>query len=279
MLTIGIPAYNEEKSIKNTILNILPQINKNDELLIVASGCTDNTVNIVKSINNKRIKIITQSERRGKVSGTNIILANAKGEIIILIDADVIISKESIKKIVSNFDDPQVGASCARVANFQKITLFDKIQGLGWEGLDQQKREENKKGTFYALNGYLQAIKNGIVNQLDEKYLLDDALLGWEIKNKGYKIIYDYEICAYVKAAQNLKDYIAQKSRNRVGWWQMTKKGMKIKERRNFKQLKYLFKSPYAWLYVSLDILIWIKAYIDFHLGKSYWQEIKSSKI
>ena len=279
MLTIGIPAYNEEKSIKKTILNILPQIDKNDQLLVVASGCTDNTVGVVNSINDQRIKVITQKERKGKVSGTNTILSNALGQIIVLIDADVIISKGSIKKLVENLEDKQVGATCARVANFQRKTLFDKIQGLGWEGLDQQKKEENIKGTFYALNGYLMAIKKGIVDQIDEKFLLDDALLGWEIKEKGYKVIYESKVCAHVKAAQNLKDYIAQKARNRIGWWQMTKKGMKINERRNVKQLKFLFKSFYAWLYIGLDFLIWIKAFIDFQRNKTYWEPIKSSKI
>jgi len=279
MKSIGIPAYNEEKSIKNTISSLLPQLNPQDELIVVASGCTDKTVDIVNNFNDPRVKIIIQEKREGKVSAVNKILEKAKGDIIVLADADVSIPKDAISKLLYNFNDPKVGATCARVANFQRKTLFDKIQGFGWIALDHQKRKEDKKGTFYALNGYLVAIRNNIVSELDESFLLDDALMGWEIKKKGYKVIYESDTCAYVKAAQSLSDYIAQKSRNRVGWWQMTKKGMKINERRNLKQLKYLFTNLYSWPYISLDFLIWLKAFIDFRKKKSYWKEIKSSKI
>lgn len=279
MITCGIPAYNEEKSIKRTILTILPQLNEKDELIVVASGCTDNTVEEVKSINEPRIRIIIQKERKGKVSAINIILKEAKGEIIVLCDADVIISKGSIKRLVNHLKDEKVGATCGQVKSYSKNSFFDKVQDAGWIALNEQKIEENKKGVFYALNGYLMAIKRGIVEKINEKFLLDDSPLGWLIKQKGYKIIYDPRAQVYVKAAQNLKDFINQKARNRIGWWQLTQEGMAITERRNIKQLRYLFRNIYFWFYIPLDFFIWIKAYIDFKRKKRYWEKIESSKI
>lgn len=279
MKTIGIPAYNEEKSIAKTIKAILPDLDPEDEIIVVASGCTDKTIEVVNQIGDPRIKIIEQKERKGKISAINIILSKAQSKIIVFADADIIPSAGAIQRIVKNLNHPKVGASCAKVESYQRKTILDKIQGFGWEALNDQKVKENKKGTFYALNGYLAAVKKDIVKKLDESYLLDDALLGFEIKKKGYKIIYDPNAKVYVKAAQTFHDYINQKARNRLGWWQMTKKGMKISERRNFGQLKYLFKRIYAWPYIALDLIIWIKAYIDFKRGKSYWKEIKSSKI
>lgn len=40
MITIGIPTYNEEKVIVKAINSVLPQISEEDEVIIVASGCT-----------------------------------------------------------------------------------------------------------------------------------------------------------------------------------------------------------------------------------------------
>lgn len=277
--SIGIPAYNEEKSIKKTISHILPQLDDSDEIIVVASGCTDNTINVVKSIKDDRIDIVIQKKREGKVAAINEILMKANNELIFLIDADVIIAKDSIKKLENNLSKENVGATCARVQSYRRETLFDKIQDAGWIGLNDQKIEENKKGTFWALNGYLVGTKKSIAPQIDKKFLLDDAPLGWLIKKKGYKIIYDQKAVSYVLAVQSFKDFIKQKSRNRIGWWQMTKEGMKISERRNIKQLKYLFKNPYAWLYIALDLVAWAKAWWDYKHQRTYWDKVESSKI
>ena len=279
MISVGIPAYNEEKSIKRTILNILPQLSYNDELIVVASGCADKTIEKVKEIFDQRIRLIKQKERKGKIAGTNIILKESRGEIIVLIDADVIVEKHGIKKLVNDLKDKKVGAACAKVENYQEKTFFDKVQGAGWIGLNEQKIRENKRQEFYALNGYLMAVKKGIINKLDKNFLLDDALLGWTIKQKGYRLIYDPDVKVYVKAAQNFSDFVKQKKRNRIGWWQMNKLGMPITHRRNIKQIKFVFKNFYAFFYILFDLYVWTKAYVDFKQEKLDWEKIKSSKI
>mgnify|MGYP001590781332 FL=1 len=80
MITVGIPTYNEENSIAKCINSILPQIKKDDEVIVVASGCTDNTVLEIKKImeKDKRVKLIIETERKGKSSALNEIIKNAK---------------------------------------------------------------------------------------------------------------------------------------------------------------------------------------------------------
>jgi len=277
--SVGIPAYNEEKSIKKTIQHILPQLSHEDELLIIASGCTDNTVPDVKSIGDPRIKIIEEQERAGKVAAINKIMRIASNETIIMIDADVIIDKNAIGIIENTLKGENVGATCGKVVSYRLETLFDKIQNAGWTGLHDQKVKENKEGTFWALNGYLVGVKKSLAPQIDLKFLLDDALVGWLIKNKGYQVVYQPQAISYVLAVQNFRDFIKQKARNRIGWWQLTREGMKISERRNLKQLKFIFKNPYAILYIMLDLIAWTKAWWDFKHDRMYWEKVESSKI
>ncbi len=277
--TVGIPAYNEGKSIKKTIQTILPQLEEGDELLVIASACTDDTVFQVKSINDPRIKIIEETERAGKVAAINKIMRQALNEIIIMIDADVIIAADAIKIIENTLRDEKVAATCGKVASYRLKTLFDKIQNAGWIALNEQKIAENNAGKFWALNGYLVGVKKSIAPQIDTKFLLDDALVGWLIKKQGHRVIYQPQAVAYVLAVQSISDFIKQKARNRIGWWQLTREGMKISERRNLSQIKYIFKNPYTILYIILDIMAWTKAWWDFKHNRTYWEKIESSKI
>ena len=78
-VSIGIFVYNEEKNIRN-ILNAL--LNQNlmrisiSEIVVVSSGSTDQTDEIVKDLSkrNKKIKLIVQKKREGKASAINLFL-------------------------------------------------------------------------------------------------------------------------------------------------------------------------------------------------------------
>ena len=60
VVSIVMPVYNAEKTIKGAIESILSQTYKNFELIVVNDGSTDNTEKIVKTFNDKRIKYIFQ---------------------------------------------------------------------------------------------------------------------------------------------------------------------------------------------------------------------------
>ncbi len=57
-ISVAIATYNGEKYIKEQLESILKQLNKNDEIIISDDGSADKTIEIAKSFNDKRIKII-----------------------------------------------------------------------------------------------------------------------------------------------------------------------------------------------------------------------------
>ena len=63
MVTIVIPLYNKEQSIRNTILSVLAQSYVDFELLVVDDGSTDNSAAVVRKMaeNDNRIRLIQQS--------------------------------------------------------------------------------------------------------------------------------------------------------------------------------------------------------------------------
>ncbi len=87
LVSIIMPAYNAEKTIKESIQSVLEQTYQEWELLIVNDGSMDNTVSVIESYDDKRIKLINQ--KNGGVSNArNNALRQANGVYIAFLDSD-----------------------------------------------------------------------------------------------------------------------------------------------------------------------------------------------
>lgn len=87
MFSIVIPLYNKEVSVSNTIRSVLDQTITDFEILIVNDGSTDNSLEVVKNINDSRIRIIDKSNG-GVSSARNRGIKEAKFKWICFLDAD-----------------------------------------------------------------------------------------------------------------------------------------------------------------------------------------------
>ena len=87
MNSICIATYNGEKYIKEQLTSILSQINIDDEVIISDDGSTDQTTEIIKSLNDSRIKLIKGDFHNFTFNFENAI-KQAKGEYIFLADQD-----------------------------------------------------------------------------------------------------------------------------------------------------------------------------------------------
>lgn len=88
MNSVCIATYNGEKYIEDQLLSILSQIGKDDEVVVSDDGSTDNTLNIINSISDSRIKLIHNDSKRGFSENFVNALKNASGEYIFLSDQD-----------------------------------------------------------------------------------------------------------------------------------------------------------------------------------------------
>ena len=86
-VSVIIPAYNAEETIKETIHSVLAQTYQNLELIVVNDGSTDNTLEMLQKIDDKRLKIHS-IENRGLPAARNFGLSVAIGKYISFIDAD-----------------------------------------------------------------------------------------------------------------------------------------------------------------------------------------------
>lgn len=92
-VAIGIPAYNEENNIQNLLSSLIKQKQTNfviQEIIVVDDGSQDQTVQKIKSLNNKKIRLITNNIRRGQVFCQNLIFENSSDDITVILEADTL---------------------------------------------------------------------------------------------------------------------------------------------------------------------------------------------
>lgn len=109
--SVLVPVFNEEARIKPLIKQILkqdlPKNYKLSSILVIASGCTDKTVPIVKKLSKKfeKVQLKVRKERKGKVSAINHGLDLIETETVIMLSGDLLIEKPPLKIFLKNLKE------------------------------------------------------------------------------------------------------------------------------------------------------------------------------
>lgn len=99
-----IPAFNEEKYLGETLRSVKRQTFKDYEIIVIANGCTDQTVKIAKEFTQK----VFDLKKKGVCLAKNFGLNKSKGKIIIFLDADTQLEKNALEIIHQEFQDPAI---------------------------------------------------------------------------------------------------------------------------------------------------------------------------
>ncbi len=102
-ISVCIATYNGEKYIKQQLNSILCQLEERDEVIISDDSSTDNTVQIIESFKDKRIKIFREQKFKSPIYNFENAISKATGDIIFLSDQDDIWHKTKVHKIKQYF--------------------------------------------------------------------------------------------------------------------------------------------------------------------------------
>ena len=106
LVSVCIPAYNNAAYIKETIDSVLNQTYSNLELIICDDKSKDDTVQVIESIHDDRMKLYKNEKNLGMSGNWNHCLSKCRGEFIKLICADDILAKNCLEKDCLNFSRP-----------------------------------------------------------------------------------------------------------------------------------------------------------------------------
>jgi cellulose synthase/poly-beta-1,6-N-acetylglucosamine synthase-like glycosyltransferase len=216
-MSIGICAYNEEKSIGQLLDNLLTQqgLPAESEIIVMCDGCTDKTEEIVASFSEKdsRIRMITEPERKGKAPALNRLLRSYRGDAFIHIDADHIPSNGAIIRLFKLLKDNRIGAAQGCQLPINQNEFMDRL-GTTISGLHIYAQEYfNSRAIGQHLGGGLFAIKRGVCDNVPEDIVNDDAYMGVMCNRKNLRVIFDKTSRVHFQSPRTVLELLAQRRR------------------------------------------------------------------
>jgi cellulose synthase/poly-beta-1,6-N-acetylglucosamine synthase-like glycosyltransferase len=213
VVSILIMAYNEEGCIREKIENAFETDYPKDklEIIVASNGTTDRTDEIVREYEHRGVKLFSYKQA-GKTNAENLTIPKARGEIIVLSDANSIYEKDAIKKMVSYFADERVGIVAGRLQYISSDTMTGKGESLYWNYDGFVKRLESKLGTTLVAHGGTMAFRKKLYEPINEA-LTEDFILPIRLIGKGYLHIFEPTAVIMEKAAEKGKEEYARKRR------------------------------------------------------------------
>lgn len=221
-VTIGVCAHNEERNIENSLKAISSQQIEDfsiKEILVVSSGSTDRTNEIVRKYMeiDHRVSLIIQERREGKYSAVNEIIREAKGDIIVLVNADNILADSSLAHLLSPFKDESVGMAGGHPV---PVNSPDTLAGFAVRMLWDL---HHKVSLIVPKTGELIAFRN-FKFQLPEGTNTDEDWIRMEIERRGFKVVYVPEAIVYNRGPETVREFLKQRVRVNIGEMYMKKR-------------------------------------------------------
>lgn len=221
-VTIAVPAHNEATVIAKTIASLQhlrhPRGPAFLEILVVDDGSTDATADIARSAPPGPIDVRVISQPPSKKAGAlNRAFTEARGEIVVVIDADTVADSGLMEAMLPHFADPMIGAVAGNVKVGNQRTLFGRLQALEYVvSLNLDRRAQAAANVMAVVPGAAGAFRKSAVigaGGYSTDTLVEDADLTVSLLAAGWKIPYESRAIAYTEAPQTMTDVVRQRRR------------------------------------------------------------------
>jgi cellulose synthase/poly-beta-1,6-N-acetylglucosamine synthase-like glycosyltransferase len=223
------------------------------ELLVGSDGSSDRTNDILEEFSkgHESFHFIAFRKRRGKPAVINELRDRARGDILIMTDAQVLFTPDTIFELVKHYRNDQIGLVGANILN----TRIDK-SGISYQEWSFMSREIRLKyhegkvwGTMIGAYGACYSIRNEYYTNVPEGYSVDDFYITMKVLEKKKKCILEMKAIGYENVPNRLSEEFRRKIRIAAG---------------NFQNLKTFYKllwPPYtgvAFSFFSHKVLRWL---------------------
>lgn len=229
LISIVIPAHNEEKTILRSVRSIIkskyPRHKR--EVIVVDDGSTDQTTNIINKYKAQyrvqNLQIVKQPQR-GKAHALNNAIKNyADGELVMCLDSDSYLAPNGLKNVTRYFIDEKVAAVSANVKIIPSGSFLNLIQQFEYFICYQMKRAQTVFNIEYIIGGIGSTFRKSVLEKVgyyDADTVTEDIDLTMKILqlgNNNIRVIYGADVVAHTESVLDIGGLIRQRFRWKWG--------------------------------------------------------------
>ncbi len=245
-VSIMIPAHNEESVIENTVNNIRAIDYPNFEIIVIDDRSTDNTAQVIKALADKYENVIAMVRSQDAFPGKSAVLNDAfevaKGDAILVFDADATVEQDFLNKLIPHLEPSDVGAVQARkIIRNKDVNLLTRCQNNEYTmDTHLQEGRDAVKGAV-ELRGNGELIKREAIIDIggwNNYTITDDLDMSTRLHIRGWDVRFCPDACVYEEGIVFLFPLFRQRRRWLEGtirryleyfWAAMTSKKMSLR--------------------------------------------------
>ena len=217
LVSVVVPAYNEDKVVGRCVESILASDYPHHEIILVDDGSTDNTLAEMRRFEHVPGVIVISKPNGGKASALNAGLARASGEILFFVDADGIFTPNTIHEMLKGFDDPRVGAVCGNDAPINLDRLQTRLANLqAHVGSGFVRRALSTINCLPIVSGNIGGFRREALVQTGpflEGFIGEDLELTWRVHKAGYRVAFQPRALVFAEVPSTVRALWKQRVR------------------------------------------------------------------
>ncbi|WP_104106382.1 glycosyltransferase family 2 protein [Nocardioides sp. 616] len=226
-VSVVVPAFQEAKVIDNCVRSVLRSDYPRLEVICVDDGSADGTYQRMQDLAaaHPQVRAVRQ-DNAGKGAALNTGIAQARGDVLVLVDADGVFRSDTVTRLLCGFRTPRVGAVCGndRPVNLDHVLtrLLALISHLG-TGL--MRRALHVLGCLPVVSGNIGAFRREVLDRtgpLRTDTLGEDLELTWRLHLAGYQVAFAPDALVYAESPSTLSGLWRQRVRWARGLLQAT---------------------------------------------------------
>lgn len=276
LISVLIPAHNEEYAIRSTVNSVLASDYPNFEVIIVDDGSTDETPRILQELaeEHPQVRVFIMEHNMGKPFALRYGAMACNGEIILGLDADVYLDRSAMRWMAAHFvNGPRVGAVTGNPRVRNRTTLLAKVQVGEYSSIiGMIKRTQRILGKVLTVSGAIVAFRRRAlfdVGLWDVDMITDDINVTWKMEKRFWDIRYEPNALCWILVPEKLSGLFRQRVRWAQGGAEVIRRHWDIwfdwRQRRLWPvYIEYVVSIVWSYCYVVFGVL-WIISFFIPH--------------
>lgn len=261
LVSVLIPAHNEEKSIIRCLESVRKNTHRKLEIIVIDDASSDNTRTLVREYiaahPNRNIRLLYKRKNVGKAEALNHALKKAvHGDLVMTLDADSAIERHSIKNAVAYFEDQSIVGVAANVRVLDSKTILGLLQKFEYMVGYRSKKFFSVTNSEFIIGGVASTYRTDVLKKVgfyDNDILTEDIALSLKVVaqgNKANRIAYAYDVIAMTEGVQTFKALLRQRYRWKMGNLQSIVKHRQLiaKRSKSYSTMLTWYRLPMAFL-------------------------------